>query len=423
MSSSRNERVVIRETCRACDGPLHLGMTLGPLYLSGFPSAPDAPVRPKIPLDLMVCEGCQLVQLRHTTPFGWMYGQTHYWYRSGINEIMRAELADVAERAAALQEDLDDLTVMDVGANDGTLLRSYPADVEFKIAVEPSHSLHSELKQHCDVLLPDAFPFRNVEGLRGEIDIFTAIACLYDMEDPAGFFYAVATLLAPTGIAIVQFQDLLQMLEASAFDVICHEHLEYYSLWSLLPLIHQAGLQVLDVESRAINGGSLRITMTPLLRDVQQSERVASWIQREGSSGLMTTAGVLARLTEFAAGIARGKRQLCSILDQVKAFNGTIDLFGASTKANTLLQVYELDHSWIRQAIERSPEKFGRYAGQTGIPIVSEEEGRKDPATIALVGVWQFRDGLIRREQEYLARGGRLLFPLPRVEIVGQGRG
>jgi NDP-4-keto-2,6-dideoxyhexose 3-C-methyltransferase len=409
-------------TCRACEAPLVQAFTLGNLHLSGFPEpareggSPLPAPFPRIPLTVMVCEGCQLVQLQHTTPFGWMYGQAHYWYRSGINESMRAELRDVALRAALTRgQGEGPPIVVDVGANDGTLLRTYPKSVT-KIAVEPSASLHEELRQHCAVLIPEAFPSPALEAYEGKVDILTAVAMLYDLEHPAEFFLAVSKLLSPTGICLVQFQDLLQQLERTAFDVICHEHLEYYSLWSLLPLIHRAGLEVLDVEARAINGGSLRLTLGRQPAEI--GERVLTWMAREHAAGLTETTALLTQLHYHFDAIQTCRRQIRGILEQVRDYGGEIDLFGASTKANTLLQVFDLDSSWIRQAIERSPEKIGRCVGQTGIPIVSEAEGRQDPAALSLVGIWQFREGLIGREADYLARGGKLLFPLPRVEMV-----
>jgi NDP-4-keto-2,6-dideoxyhexose 3-C-methyltransferase len=220
----------------------------------------------------------------------------------------------------------------------------------------------------------------------------------------------------PEGVWVVQFQDLHQMIEATAFDNICHEHLCYYSLSSFERLITPYGLTVVDAERRAINGGSYRIYVkhagaayssdaSARLFDLQVAEHACEeWHTLE----------------KFAWRVGEARKQIHGAIASAQ-YGRPIDLYGASTKANTLLQYCGLDHVVIRQAWERSPAKWGRQT-VTGIPIVSEAIGRDDPPGMLLAGIWQFRDAILRREAEYLARGGTLLFPLPQVDLV-QGEG
>lgn len=121
---------------------------------------------------------------------------------------------------------------------------------------------------------------------------------------------------------------------------------------------------------------------------------------------------------QFAERVAAVKRQLQALLQVYAQQDLPVDLYAASTKSNTLLQVCGIDARLIRQAWERSPEKIGRYVGVSGIPIVREAEGRKEPPAALLVGAYQFREQFLQREKEYLGQGGRLIFPLPEVETV-----
>jgi hypothetical protein len=399
--------------CRICHDVLQPLLDLGTLTLPVFPLPGDPPGL-AAPLDLRVCDFCALVQLRHTVRPDLLYRQ--YWYRSSINETMRAELTDVVRAALLTVSVFPNDFVLDVGANDGYLLRQYPLErahwAAQRIAFEPATNLHVACAAHCETLLPTYFPppAGAPMQLLGRVKILTSIAMFYDIDDPIRFVQAVDEVLAPNGVWILQLQDLAQMIAATAFDNICHEHLIYWSLGAFERLLVRAGadLYVTHVERRAINGGSLRIVVRRRVHPAdptreQLREAEAPWITWQALEAFAWRAGEVR--TQIQAAIAEAGAR------------GTIDLYGASTKANTLLQYCGLDETVIRQAWERNPEKIGRLTA-TRIPMVTEAEGRADPPDLLLVGIWQFRALILDRERAYLAGGGRLLFPLPEVDFV-----
>ncbi len=392
--------------CRACGLSLISVLDLGNLALSGFPIGDEAP--DFSPLDLCRCSACGLVQLRHTVEPDVLFKQ--YWYKSGVNETMRAELQDVMYDALVqLGYLLAGDVIVDVGANDGTLLAWAPRGVT-RIAYEPAENLQDGLRKHCDVLYPEYFPGKQpLEP--GSVSLLTSIACFYAVDDPIKFVSAVNEALSARGIWVLQFQDLHQMLMATAFDDICHEHLFYPSLASIMRMLEPFDLEVIDAERREINGGSLRVTVGRRWRHVSPNVK-AMTIAEYRCEHFMT-------LRDFAQRVMKTREKIYQALD---THRGPIDLYGASTKGNTLLQVCDLGPKDIRQAWERSPEKWGRKT-VTGIPIVSEESGRANPPAMLFVGIWQFRDAIIRREAAYLAQGGKLLFPLQRVEVIDVHKG
>jgi NDP-4-keto-2,6-dideoxyhexose 3-C-methyltransferase len=405
--------------CRLCGGRLDSVLHLGNLSLSDFPPA-DAQPEPRVPLDLCACHVCGTVQLRHTVPPDILFRQ--YWYRSGINEIMRAELADVVTQALAQVGRLTQHDrVVDVGANDGTLLAAYRTQPRARditrIAFEPATNLQEILHPQTEVLIADYFPagLQQVGGAAGRVKILTSIACFYAVDAPDAFVEAVADLLHPEGIWIVQFQDLDQMIKATAFDNITFEHLVYYSLASFEQLLVPHGLKIIDAVSRAINGGSYRLTVA---RGAHKpaTGRVDTLRAREAGCQSWET------LERFAWRVGQVREQITATVGSLREQGRTIDLYAASTKANTTLQYCGLGPDAIRQAWERSPEKVGRQT-VTGIPIVSEETGRADPPDALLLGAWQFKDAFVQREADYLRRGGSMIVPLPAVEIVtGNGK-
>jgi hypothetical protein len=311
---------------------------------------------------------------------------------------------------------------LDIGANDGTLLANYAAlrpYVPHRVAVEPALNLHEHLVEHADQLLPGYFPADFLLAPSARFRIITAIACAYDLENPVAFFRGIAQHLASNGVAVIQFQDLGQMIETNAFDNIVHEHLEYYTLHSLLKVVTEAGLQVVDCTRRAINGGSLRVVLRHGLYRVgvgvhQQMDREV----RQGLSTLLLQTDRSA-LQRFRQNVLAVQTQIGAVLQQTFDQGVTVDVYGASTKGNILLQVMGVGPDRVRQAIDRSPEKVGRLT-ITGIPIVGEEEGRRDPAAVWLTNIWQFRAGVLERERWFLEEGRQMLFALPRPEIVYQ---
>jgi NDP-4-keto-2,6-dideoxyhexose 3-C-methyltransferase len=393
--------------CRACKSPdLDVILDLGTLALSTFLSPTDA-APPRAPLQLVICGTCDLVQLRHSVEPDRLFRK--YWYLSGINEAMKAELKDVVDQASAMVGDLrrNTDTVIDIGANDGTLLAHVGAG-PCRVAYEPALNLYDLLRPHASVLVADYFPHGSrAQGLRFSAKLITSVACFYDLDDPHAFVSGIKEMLHPDGVWIVQFQDLFQMLHATAFDNICHEHVTYPSLQFMQQLCADHDLEIVDAERRAINGGSLRLYVRH--PGVQRpTAHVAELRARE--------ANLYTKLQEFSWRVTEVQRQLIATLEEARQA-GPVDCYGASTKFSTLAQYCGIGPQHIRQCVERSPEKVGLQT-VTGIPIVSEATWREQPAALTLIAIWQFREFILTREAAYLSEGGRFLVPLPQVEVV-----
>ena len=413
-STKQHPEVKVRKTCRSCgSGRLQSVLDLGNLYVSNFADVPDSGRWPRVPLDLLLCEECGLAQLRHTTPAEWLY--THYWYKSGISATMRAALADISRKAAHFAGLQTGDSVLDIGCNDGTLLRSYGYDGVRRVGFEPAENLACEAAAGTDRIVPDFFSARPVAG--EQFRVVTSIAMFYDLEDPSAFVADVASILMEEGVWVIEMHYLPAVLEYNAFDAICHEHLEYYSLSSLEPLLARHGLVVADVETNDVNGGSFRVYVvhrdSPAASVPARRERVNAMRAREQTAGLRSPSVY----QEFGARVRQIGATLREWLGNERRHGQEISAYGASTKGNTLLQVFGLDHTVIRSAAERNPEKWGKYTVGTWIPIVSEAEARAH-ADNFLVLPWHFMDEIQIREHDFLARGGKLVAPLPNLRMI-----
>lgn len=428
-------QTVVHTRCRVCLSPITPALDLGEMFVSDFPERLEDR-GPKVPLTLAVCgnQACSLVQLTHTVPRDALY-RTRYWYRSGVNESMRQELQDVAQWGLERAEVACTDVVLDIGANDGTLLAAVRTlSAARRWAVEPSPSFLRLLEERvagvADRIIQDYFPVQLQDysdpfsGVRPKL-IFS-IAMFYDLERPHSFVQEIDRILHPEGVWVVQMGDFASMLQSGGFDTICHEHLQLYTLRSFMHLLRPFNLEVIDATISQANGGSLRIAVgrkdwelpESVQQDVTADERVEALLHREAVliAGPDDQDEVLA-LRRFSDRIHHDCTRVQQALLSHSAGDRPIELLGASTKGNTLLQRLNLGPELCRRAIERAPEKRGRLT-VTGIPIVGEEEGKVDPAPLRLVTPWHFRKGLVEREQAYLASGGKLLFPLPSPVIV-----
>src|SRR3990167_4167632 len=249
--------VPIKE-CRACYSKRLLNViSFGNLYLSDFLKTNKKP--PKYPLALVLCQECSLLQLKHTTPPSLLYTD-NYGYKSGINQTMKDQLREIAKKSIKkLSNHRKKIIAVDIGANDGTLLKFYPKGV-YKVAIEPIKKFAKEAKKYANIVINDFFNFESYNKYLPDkkADIITAISCFYDIDNPNKFLRDITKILKNGGIFVIQQNYLKSMLEQNAFDNIVHEHLEYYSLISLQNLLNRHGLEVFNVELNEINGGSFR---------------------------------------------------------------------------------------------------------------------------------------------------------------------
>jgi NDP-4-keto-2,6-dideoxyhexose 3-C-methyltransferase len=414
-----------RRSCRVCDGPLEPVLSLGNQYVSNFLSV-DQSDGMKAPLELVLCTNCHLLQLGDTVPGDAMY-QT-YWYRSGTNQTMRDALADVAEVCERLMKLQLGEAVLDIGCNDGTLLRSYKTPGIYRIGFDPAKNLAALSSQIADCFINNFFNAAEFESAPGALDhrpkIVTSIAMFYDLEDPNQFVSDVKAVMHADGLWIVQMSYLPLMLQQHDFGNICHEHLEYYSLESMEHLLGKHDFEVVDVELNRVNGGSFRLYIRNrganqlVFGDEAHRSEAMKRVEALRAQEEKMALGDIRTYREFARWVERIKTDISAFIDQEVRRGKKVAVYGASTKGNVMLQYFGLNHEMITAASERNPDKWGKVTVGTRIPIISEEEARKANPDYFLVLPWHFIDEFREREKAYLMAGGRFIVPLPHFTLI-----
>ncbi len=417
--------MITRTTCRVCDSAFEPVLDLGAHHVSNFIS-PGGSDGTKAPLELVICRRCRLLQLKHTVPAETMY--QNYWYRSGTNQTMRNALSDIANKAETLIHLKDGGAVVDIGCNDGTLLASYRTGGIRKIGFDPAENLAVFSRKIADRLVVgffDSETFAKDPELAGcRPKIVTSIAMFYDLDAPNKFVSDIKTVMDPQGLWIVQMSYLPLMLKTNEFGNICHEHLEYYSLTSFEYLLNLHGFEVVDVELNDINGGSIRTYIRDRKSDPNRfadatyrelaRERVQALRDQEVKLGLDD----IEIYKEFAVWVNRIREDVVGFVRAQVAKGKKVYVYGASTKGNTLLQYFGLDHTLITAAAERNPDKWGKVTVGTHIPIVSEEAARAARPDYFLVLPWHFLEEFRQREKAYLLSGGKFIVPMPHFTLI-----
>jgi len=244
--------------------------------------------------------------------------------------------------------------------------------------------------------------------------VITSIACFYDLEDPVKFAQDTADVLDENGVWVMEMAYLPLIIQNLCFDGYVQEHLEYYSLRDIKFIMDQVGLKIIDVSFNDANGGSFRVTAAKQTSKHDEYWRLKSILLQEKFLELSETHW------QYETDVRLFKDKFVSLLEKLKRLGKTVYGIGASTKFNSVLQYCNINHNLITAIGEVNDYKFGRITPGTNIPIIPEKEVLANNPDYLVVGPYHFRDSFIKMFDEYLEGGGKLVFPLPDLEIVGK---
>ena len=403
--------------CRLCgSSALEQVLDLGEQALTGvFPASPEEDP-PRAPLELVRCRSCTLLQLAHSFEPTELYGD-NYGYRSGLNASMVEHLGREARGLETLVELSAGDVVLDIGSNDGTLLTSYTTRDLRRVGIDPTAAKFADCYPEDVAVAADFFSPASFQKLSDTpARIITSIAMFYDLESPVTFARDVRDCLAPDGVWHFEQAYMPSMLRSTAYDTVCHEHLEYYSLATVRRIVEEAGLEIVEVRFNRVNGGSFAVTAAQPGSGIVPRRRLIDWFEaREERLRLDTEEPFHA----FAERVFQHRDELVDLLGVLRAEEARVLGYGASTKGNVLLQFCGLTAADIEAIGEVNPDKLGRVTPGSLIPIVAESEMHERRPDFLVVFPWHFRETVIAREEEFLRGGGRLVFPLPEIEILG----
>lgn len=400
--------------CRACSSTsLIQVIDLGEQSLTGiFPRENESDPASE-PLILVRCLECELVQLEHNFDANLMYGE-NYGYRSGLNASMVSHLKETSDYIKSLTGSLKGKAILDIGSNDGTFLGFFRDPEVITVGCDPTIKKFAHFYEPGIVKVDDFFPSPKVNALEIKFQVVSSIAMFYDLEEPIKFTQAIENVLEDEGIWYFELSYLPLMIKNNAYDTICHEHLEYYSLKSINYILRKSNLRIVDAKLNEVNGGSIAVVVAKINSSHPVSERYAELLSDESKFFLEKTQV----FKDFEKTVLSHRTELKELLGNLKRFGNEVWAIGASTKGNVLLQYCGLTSLDIKGVSEINPDKFGCVTPGSRIPIVPESEIPHNEKTYAVVLPWHFKDNIIEREEEFIRNGGTLIFPLPEIVLV-----
>lgn len=391
-------------------------MSVGEQALTGvFPHSTTEKITSG-PVELVQCmatNGCGLVQLKQSYDLSEMYGM-NYGYRSGLNASMvkhlHSKIAKILESGVLEKGDL----VIDIGSNDATTLRAYPADQYQLVGIDPTGVKFESYYPPEIKLVPEFFSAdavaKAVSGKKAKV--ITSFSMFYDLEDPIAFAREIEGSLAAEGVWIFEQSYLPAMLRTNSFDTICHEHLEFYALKQINWITEKAGLKVLDVEFNDINGGSFSIAAAKANATHKPN---SDWLNKILSDEVALGLDTKQAFDSFKLRVEEARLALMDFLNQAKLDGKRVCALGASTKGNVLLQYYGIDSNLVAAIGEVNSDKFGAFTPGTLIPLVAEDDLLATNPDYLIVLPWHFRSFFVSLPK---MKGRTLVFPLPQFEIV-----
>ena len=372
----------------------------------------------KIPMELIICSDCRLFQLRHNYELQKLYNE-NYGYKSGINKSMHNHLGDIAKQAEKKVRFNKKDIILDIASNDGTLLKKYKNRKAIKFGIDPTIKKFRNLYPK-NYLKFSGFFEKNIYNKIANYKkskIITSIAVFYDLQNPVKFIQDIKSILDTKGIWVLEQSYFPLLIKNNAYDSICHEHLSYFMHRQLNFLLKKEKLIIFDVSFNNMNGGSARFFISHKDSGFKINKKNISKIMKIENK-IFNNFNIT--IKKFRKNIINSKKNLIYLIKKLYRKNKTIHIYGASTKGNVIIQFCKLNKEMIPYAAERNPEKFGRYTPGSLIPIISESRSRALKPDFFLVMPWHFKKEIVLREKIFLNKGGKLVFPLPKIQIIGK---
>jgi len=394
------------KACRVCgESNLVSLLDLGSQVIANHFHKKEEPNSPGIPLHLVRCKTCSLVQLNNIIDTDIMY--KNYWYRSGINDTMRSHLKDLTKKISQYVSLTNTDIAIDIGCNDGTLLSYLPSCV--KIGVDPSN-----IKPNNCLFVNDYFNEASIKPYlqKDKAKLITSIAMFYDLNDPKSFVKDIRNSLRDDGLWVAELSYLPRMLQNRAYDSICHEHVVYYRLATFVKTLEGTDLRVIHAEINNINGSSFRVFLAPYNTHLKPTDTFLRLVEEEADGCYYGDKPY----DNFSNNIQTESKCLIATLEELKSKK--IFGYGASTKGQIIMQYCGITKDHLKGIAERNPLKYGLYTPGTNVPICSEKEMRDSGPDYLLVFPWYFFEEFQQRENQLCKNGCRFILPLPKLSIV-----
>jgi nucleoside-diphosphate-sugar epimerase/SAM-dependent methyltransferase len=407
----------LEKSCRSCgSNELKKIVSLGKTPLANnLISSTESEKEEIFPLEMMYCSSCHLCQLSYIASPEKMF--KHYVYVTSTTETFKQHFKKMAEDLSRYFNVNSSSLVVDLGSNDGLLLKEFKEKGARVIGVEPAENIAQIARNNGIDTISDFFSdsvVNDILKIKGKADIVTANNVFAHINNIKEVVSNVKSLLKPEGVFVIEVQYLLDTIKKLSFDNIYHEHLSYFSILSLREFFSRNDMEIFHVEHQESHGGSVRVFVQRKGGKNPIQKSVSDYINTELAEGL----DKLETYSKFADRVYAVRTKFQDFIKTVRQKNERIVGYGAPAKATTFLNFCGIDKNSIEYIVEDNALKQGFLVPGVKIPIVSPEVLLKDSPDYVAVLAWNFADEIMKKNQQTKQRGVKFVIPHPEPRLL-----
>ena len=405
--------------CKICNNKTRAIISFGKMPIAnGFVKKPSSKEF-VFTLKVVFCPVCYMIQLGETVPPKKMFHE-HYQFFSSTSHGMEEHFRKQADHIKQLIKNKKNPFVVEIGSNDGIMIKHIAAANIKHLGVEPSSNV-AEVSKKYGVNVTSVFfnkmAAKEIEKKYGKADIICGSNVICHIENINSVFEGVAQLLADDGLFFFEEPYIYDIIKNNSFDQIYDEHVYYYSGLSVSNLAKKHGLELVDMKHQGVHGGSMRYYIKIRHQTIpgknQISPAVKKFITFEKKLKLNRINGYL--------GFKKKVDEICSdlkrLLTKLKSQEQRVVGYAATSKSTTLLNYAKIGPDLIEYISDTTPSKIGLITPGSHIPIKSYEYFSKNHPNYTLLFAYNHKKEIFAKESEYCKKGGKFIIYFPKVTI------
>lgn len=414
----KNNIIKKKDSCRVCKSKnLSKVLTLGPTPLANaFLTKKQADLEENFfPLDVYFCNNCSFLQLGHVVSPVVLFSD--YVYVSSTSKVFIAHFEEFAKSVFPRFSLNSKSLVIDIGSNDGILLKPFKKLGAKVLGIEPAKKIAEVAKKDGIETVSEFFNVKLAKKIvkeKGQAKIVTANNVFAHIDDLDEVIEGLKILLSDDGVFIMEAPYLIDFIQRRYFDLVYHEHLSYWAIKPLITLFKRFNMVVFDVQKVDAHGGTIRVFIKKKEGPYKTEKNVTHFLALEKKEKLEKINTYL----NFAKKIQENKMKLIKLLGSLKANGQKIAAYGAPAKGNTLLNFFSIGTEILDFVVDDNPWKQGLYTPGKRIPVVPSEFIYKERPDYILILAWNFADSIIKMHYKYKESGGKFLIPVPEPKIT-----